>query len=84
MLEEKLHRPTITADDCVEGGIPSNVHEQGKPGHATSREQQLGLSMYSGTIMDGRHLQGIGILGPFPKAVVGYEWLYMAINKFTK
>jgi transposase InsO family protein len=27
---------------------------------------------------------GLNILGPFPKAVRGYEWLYMAIDKFTK
>jgi transposase InsO family protein len=27
---------------------------------------------------------GIDILGPFPKAVGGYEYLYVAIDKFTK
>jgi hypothetical protein len=27
---------------------------------------------------------GLDILGSFPKAVGGYEWLYVAIDKFTK
>jgi transposase-like protein len=27
---------------------------------------------------------GVDILGPFPKAVGGYEYLYVAIDKFTK
>jgi transposase-like protein len=27
---------------------------------------------------------GLDILGPFPKAGGGYEWLYVAIDKFTK
>jgi len=27
---------------------------------------------------------GLDILGPFPKAIGGFEWLYVAINKFTK
>ena len=27
---------------------------------------------------------GLDILGPVPKAVGAYEWLYVAINKFTK
>src|SRR5438105_14571116 len=27
---------------------------------------------------------GLDILGPFPKAVGGYEFLFMAIDKFTK
>jgi hypothetical protein len=26
----------------------------------------------------------LDILGPFPKAIGGYEWLYMAIDKLTK
>ena len=27
---------------------------------------------------------GLDILGPVPKAVGAYEWLYVAIDKFTK
>jgi transposase InsO family protein len=27
---------------------------------------------------------GLDILGPFPRAVGGYRYLYVAINKFTK
>ena len=27
---------------------------------------------------------GVDILGPFPKSVGGYEYLYVAIDKFTK
>ena len=27
---------------------------------------------------------GLDILGPFPKAIRGYEWLYVVIDKFTK
>ena len=27
---------------------------------------------------------GVDILGPFPKAVSGYRYLFVAINKFTK
>jgi hypothetical protein len=27
---------------------------------------------------------GLDILGAFPKAVGGYEWLYVSIDKFTK
>ena len=27
---------------------------------------------------------GVDILGPFPQAVGGYRFLYVAINKFTK
>jgi len=27
---------------------------------------------------------GVDILGPFPKAIGGYEYLYIAIDKFTK
>ena len=30
------------------------------------------------------HGLGVDILGPFPKAVGGYEHLYVAIDKFTK
>ena len=27
---------------------------------------------------------GVDILGPFPQAVSGYQFLYVAIDKFTK
>jgi hypothetical protein len=27
---------------------------------------------------------GVDILGPFPRAVVGYRFLFVAIDKFTK
>jgi hypothetical protein len=27
---------------------------------------------------------GVDILGPFPRAVSGYQFLFVAINKFTK
>ena len=27
---------------------------------------------------------GLDILGPFPRAIGGYEYLYVAIDKFTK
>jgi hypothetical protein len=27
---------------------------------------------------------GLDILGPFPKAIGGFQYLYIAINKFTK
>ena len=30
------------------------------------------------------HSLGVDILGPFPKAIGGYEYLYIAIDKFTK
>ena len=30
------------------------------------------------------HGQGLDILGPCPKSIGGYEWLYVAIDKFTK
>lgn len=29
-------------------------------------------------------LWGLDILGPFPQAVGGYEYLYVAVDKFTK
>ena len=28
--------------------------------------------------------QQLDILGPFPRAIGGYEWLYVVIDKFTK
>jgi hypothetical protein len=30
------------------------------------------------------HCVGLGILGPFPRAIGGYQYLYITINKFTK
>jgi hypothetical protein len=30
------------------------------------------------------HRMGVDILGPFPKAVDGYRYLYVTVNKFTK
>jgi hypothetical protein len=30
------------------------------------------------------HCMGVDILGPFPRAVGGYRYLFVAIDKFTK
>jgi hypothetical protein len=46
--------------------------------HTLTQKLQIIMPSWSFTIW------GLDILGPFPRAIGGYRYLYVTINKFTK
>ncbi|XP_039805026.1 uncharacterized protein LOC120669319 [Panicum virgatum] len=71
----------------VGGELLADIHKGECGSHSSSRTlvgKAFRHVFYWRTALQDAAELGLDILGPFPKAIGDYEWLYLAIDKFTK